>query len=51
VKIAINTDAHAIDTLRFMETGVNYGQKAWLKKETVVNTWPLEKFISEIIEK
>ena len=51
VKIAINTDAHAIETLRFMETGVNYGQKAWLKKETVVNTWPLEKFISEIIDK
>ena len=51
VKIAINTDAHAIDTLRFMKTGVNYGQKAWLKKETVVNTWPLEKFISEIIDK
>ena len=51
VNIAINTDAHAIDQLNFMEIGVNYGQKAWLKKETVVNTWPLEKFIREIVEK
>lgn len=51
IKIAINTDAHAIDQLNYMETGVNYGKKAWLKKETVVNTWPLEKFITEIVEK
>lgn len=51
VNIAINTDAHAIDQLKYMETGVNYGQKAWLKKETVINTWSLEKFIREIIKK
>ena len=51
VSIAINTDAHAIDQLDFMKTGVTYGQKAWLKKETVVNTWPLAKFIAEIVEK
>ena len=51
VNIAINTDAHAIDQLEYMEIGVKYAQKAWLKKETVVNTWPLDKFIHEIIQK
>ncbi|MDN4607220.1 DNA polymerase/3'-5' exonuclease PolX [Sporosarcina highlanderae] len=51
VKIAINTDAHAIDQLEHMEIGVKYAQKAWLKKDTVVNTWPLERFIQEIIRK
>lgn len=51
VNIAINTDAHAIDQFDFMKTGVKYGQKAWLKKESVVNTWPLEKFITEIVKK
>lgn len=51
VPIAINTDAHAIDQLRFMDVGVKYGQKAWLKKETVVNTWPVEKFIRKIVRK
>ncbi|MEK3933968.1 DNA polymerase/3'-5' exonuclease PolX [Sporosarcina sp. FSL W7-1349] len=51
VPIAINTDAHAIDQLRFMDVGVKYGQKAWLKKETVINTWPLEKFIRDIVRK
>ena len=51
VNIAINTDAHAIDQLNHMNTGVNYAKKAWLKKETVVNTWPLDKFIREIVRK
>lgn len=51
VIIAVNTDAHAIDQLDHMEIGVKYAQKAWLKKETVVNTWPLEQFIREIIRK
>jgi len=51
VNIAINTDAHAIDQLNHMNTGVNYAKKAWLKKETVINTWPLDKFIREIVRK
>lgn len=44
VPIAINTDAHAIDQLRFMEIGVKYAQKAWLKKDLIVNTWSKEQF-------
>ncbi len=51
VKIAINTDAHAIDQLKYMEIGVKYAQKAWLKKETVVNAWPLDRFIRDILRK
>lgn len=44
VKVAINTDAHAIDQLRFMDIGVKYSQKAWLKKELIVNTWTRQEF-------
>ncbi|RUL46491.1 DNA polymerase/3'-5' exonuclease PolX [Lysinibacillus antri] len=44
VPIAINTDAHAIEQLLFMEIGTKYAQKAWLKKELVVNTWSKEQF-------
>ena len=51
VKIAINTDAHGIDQLDFMDTGVYHAKKAWLKKETIVNTWSLDKFIAEIVKK
>lgn len=50
VPVAINTDAHAIEGLEVMETGVKHAQKAWLKKDTVVNTWSLEKF-KEFINK
>lgn len=51
VRIAINTDAHAIDQLDFMDIGTNYAKKAWLKKENVVNTWSVDQFISEIVKK
>lgn len=50
VKVAINTDAHAIDQLRFMDIGVKYAQKAWLKKELIVNTWSKEQFEAFITE-
>ena len=43
VPIAVNTDAHSTDGLDVMDTGIKYAQKAWLKKATVVNTWPLER--------
>lgn len=43
VPVAINTDAHAIEQLEVMATGVKHAQKAWLKKDNVVNTWPLER--------
>lgn len=48
VPIAINTDAHSIEQLKYMEVGVKYAQKAWLKKELIVNTWSLKQFESFI---
>ncbi len=44
VPIAINTDAHAIEQLRYMDIGAKYAQKAWVKKELVVNTWSRKDF-------
>lgn len=44
VPIAINTDAHAIEQLDYMNIGTKYAQKAWLKKELIVNTWSKEEF-------
>ncbi|AMX82679.1 hypothetical protein GS3922_02740 [Geobacillus subterraneus] len=41
--IAINTDAHHLDMLDDMAIGVATARKGWIKKETVINTWPLEK--------
>lgn len=48
VPIAINTDAHSIEQLNYMVVGVKYAQKAWLKKDLIVNTWSLKQFESFI---
>ena len=45
VPVAINTDAHAIEQLRYMDIGTKYAQKAWLYKDMIVNTWSFEKFM------
>ena len=38
VMITINTDAHQIDQLRYMELGVAVARRAWIKKGQVINT-------------
>jgi len=43
VKIAVNTDAHHAEQLRFVEYGVVTAQRGWLEVEDVINAWPLEK--------
>ncbi len=39
VTVAINTDAHRTTMLEHMEYGVKVANKAWLKPNTVLNTW------------
>ena len=51
VWIAINTDAHAIDQLDYMELGVLHTQKAYIEREQVVNTWTKEQFLERIVHK
>lgn len=51
VKVAINTDAHAIEQLRYMEIGTKYAQKAWLHKDLIVNTWSFERFMEFLMNK
>ncbi len=48
VTIAINTDAHRGGTLAHMDYGVKMARKAWLKPETVLNTWKKEKLMEYI---
>lgn len=48
VKLVINTDAHSIDHLEFMEVGVGTARKGWIKKDTVINTWDKNEFIQYI---
>ena len=48
VKLVINTDAHSIDHLEFMEIGVGTARKGWIKKDTVINTWDKNELINYI---
>lgn len=41
--ISINTDAHNVGMLKDMKQGVGNARRGWIKKDTVINTWPIEK--------
>lgn len=51
VKLVINTDAHHIDHLDFMELGVSTAIKAWAPKDMIVNSYPYEQFLQLINQK
>lgn len=48
VTLAINTDAHHVNHFEFRHYGVATAQRGWATAVNVVNTWPLEKFLSFI---
>jgi DNA polymerase (family 10) len=38
--VAVNTDAHSVAALRYMEVGIAQARRAWLTREQVLNTRP-----------
>jgi DNA polymerase (family 10) len=48
VKMAINTDAHAIQHLENMQLGIYVARRGWLRREDVINTLPLEELLKAI---
>ena len=44
VKIVINTDSHHTSHMEKIRFGITQARRAWLTKEDVLNTLPLEKF-------
>ncbi|WP_100331785.1 DNA polymerase/3'-5' exonuclease PolX [Bacillus xiapuensis] len=46
VKVMINTDAHAIEHLSFMNIGAKAARKGWLRSETVLNTYSKDQFFA-----
>jgi DNA polymerase (family 10) len=44
VSITIDTDAHDEAALSFIKFGVSQARRAWVEKENVINSLPLEKF-------
>jgi DNA polymerase (family X) len=45
VKMVIDTDAHHIDQMRFIELGIAQARRGWAEKEDMINCWPLEKML------
>ncbi len=45
VKLSIDTDAHAIPHLLFLEWGVGQARRGWAEKSDIVNAWPVEKML------
>jgi len=48
LRFMINTDAHKIQHLDFMQLGVGLARRGWLTKPDVVNTYPLKKFLGSL---
>jgi DNA polymerase (family X) len=45
IPLVINTDAHAPDQLDLMPFGVSVARRAWLRPQSVVNTWEPEHLL------
>jgi DNA polymerase (family X) len=43
VKLAVNTDAHSVRDLDYLQYGVATAQRGWLTAEDVITTWPLAR--------
>ena len=43
VKLAIDSDAHDVNHIHFLEHGIAQARRGWAKKSDVVNAWPLPK--------
>ena len=51
VQLAIETDAHSIDGLEFMNLGVDVARRGWLEKKDIVNTLSLDKLLKRLKSK
>ena len=51
VQLAIETDAHSIDGLEFMNLGVDVARRGWLEEKDIVNTLPLDKLLKRLKRK
>jgi len=46
VKMIINTDAHRIEQLGFIEFGIAQARRGWAEKKDIINTQPLSKLLN-----
>jgi DNA polymerase (family 10) len=45
VKLVIDSDAHSVNHIRFLEFGIAQARRGWAEKKDVINTKPLKEFL------
>ena len=45
VLFVISTDAHRTSELAQSKWGVRHAQRGWLERDTIANTWPVDRFL------
>ncbi len=45
LEVSLGTDAHRVDDLALMRYGVDQARRAWLTRDDVINTYPLERLL------
>ncbi|MHA2191431.1 MAG: DNA polymerase/3'-5' exonuclease PolX, partial [Candidatus Thorarchaeota archaeon] len=48
LKVAINTDAHRISELDYMQFGIYQARRGWIKPKDVINTYSLKELMKSI---
>ncbi|MBA7699543.1 DNA polymerase/3'-5' exonuclease PolX [subsurface metagenome] len=51
VQLVIETDAHSINGLEFMNLGVDVARRGWLEEKDIVNALPLDKLLKRLKRK
>lgn len=51
VKIAINSDAHSVLHIKYLEYGIAQARRGWAEKKDVINAWPVEKMLTYLKKK
>lgn len=44
-KLVINTDAHTVESLKFMRFGIAVARRGWAERKDILNTLPLRKLL------
>jgi DNA polymerase (family X) len=45
VKLVIDSDAHSVNHIRFLEFGIAQARRGWAEKKDVINTKPVKEFL------
>jgi DNA polymerase (family X) len=43
LKLAISTDSHSVQNLKFMQFGIDQARRGWLEPHDIINTYSLVK--------